>query len=163
MMVNTPLTRPYFLGGWHWAGTLRFPWKVHVMQWELGLFASLKATRGYKRDKEMCQDLRPFFSGIGWWPREKNCMFILGIIPVWTMWVNKRKMEPLPWVEQSGPIVRLLMRPDHALGYPSCLKVKSTCKLREKLLQLGRDFNQVSWENSIPGVHVFKLENISFI
>ena len=25
-MVNSPLIRPYFLGGWHRGGTLRFPW-----------------------------------------------------------------------------------------------------------------------------------------
>ena len=25
-MVNSPLIRPYFLGGWHWGGPLRFPW-----------------------------------------------------------------------------------------------------------------------------------------
>ena len=25
-MVNSPLIRPYFLGGWHWGGTLIFPW-----------------------------------------------------------------------------------------------------------------------------------------
>ena len=24
-MVNNPLIRPYFLGGWHWGGALRFP------------------------------------------------------------------------------------------------------------------------------------------
>ena len=24
-MVNTPLIRPYFLGGWHWRGLIRFP------------------------------------------------------------------------------------------------------------------------------------------
>ena len=26
MVVNNPLIRPYFLGGWHRGGTLRFPW-----------------------------------------------------------------------------------------------------------------------------------------
>ena len=25
-MVNSPLLRPYLLGGWHWGGPLRFPW-----------------------------------------------------------------------------------------------------------------------------------------
>ena len=25
-MVNSPLIRPYLLGGWHWGGYLRFPW-----------------------------------------------------------------------------------------------------------------------------------------
>ena len=31
-MVNSPLIRPYFLGGVAWGGTLRFPWLKYVTQ-----------------------------------------------------------------------------------------------------------------------------------
>ena len=43
-MVNSPLIRPYLLGGWHWGGTLRLPWyKVcfftsHKFWWQLTIY-----------------------------------------------------------------------------------------------------------------------------
>ena len=33
-MVNSPLIRPYFLGGWHRGGTLRFPWNKAHGNWK---------------------------------------------------------------------------------------------------------------------------------